>query len=157
MMIDFCETEGEDAIKRNMRLVGLCGRTLVAVGILSFVSGCDMTDGQPPLSKETMRSVLLDLNMAESYSTMVKDTIRGSSSKNPDSLGTYYQAVFKHYGISRDEFDKSMAWYKERPNEMDSLFSGIIPIATRLQAHTDSVEHEKKPEPAPATPPQAKP
>ncbi len=112
----------------------------VVLVIVLLHSSCQMKDGLPPIPKDTMRAVLLDLNMAESYSTMVKDTLRGTATKNPDSLATYYQTIFKHYGISRDDFDKSMAWYKTRPNEMDSLFSGIIPLATRLQAHTDSVQ-----------------
>jgi hemoglobin-like flavoprotein len=102
--------------------------------------GCQINKSSAPINKEKMQAILLDINMAESYSTMVKDTLRGTSTKNPDSLATFYKTIFKHYGITREEFDKSMAWYKARPNEMDSLFSGIIPIATKLQAYNDSVQ-----------------
>jgi hypothetical protein len=112
------------------------------MGILLTLVACNDADKQPHLSKEKMRAILLDINIAESYSSMVRDTINRIGAKNPDSLAAFYKAIFDHHKISREEYETSLAWYKSNPAEMDSLFSSLIPVATAWQ---DSIKNKKTP------------
>ena len=111
--------------------------------ILSFITlslllfSCGQTPSSPPrdlIAKNTLEKVLLDINIAETYSAMVKDTLRRPGSKNPDSLSAYYKEIFGHYKITPEQFTKSLDWYKTHPDELDTMYNNIIPVAARWQA-----------------------
>lgn len=83
------------------------------------------------LPPEKMRALLLDINIAESYSTMVKDSTRKIGSKSTDSLAAYYKTIFEHHHITKGAFDTSLAWYKQHPAEFDSVLASAVKIAMR--------------------------
>lgn len=105
-------------------------RLLVFIGVIgALFSACDSDElKEPPIPKEKMERILLDINLAESYSTMVKDSLYKLGQKNSDSLGTYYKEIFDHYHVTAEEFQTSLGWYKARSNEIDTLFSELLPI-----------------------------
>jgi hemerythrin superfamily protein len=109
-------------------------RLLVFIGVVGILfSACDSNELKaPPIPKEKMERILLDINLAESYSTMVKDSSYKVGQKNSDSLGTYYKEIFDHYHVTAEEFQTSLSWYKARTNEIDTLFSEILPIVSGI-------------------------
>ena len=86
------------------------------------------------LSPKVMQKVLLDINVAESYSINVKDSLHKGGTKNMDSLAVYYGAIFAHYKITQEQFSQSLNWYKDHPDEMDTLYNNMIPIVTGWQS-----------------------
>jgi len=76
---------------------------------------------------------LQDVNLAEAYSTLVKDSVYKGTGKNLDSLAQYYKDIFSHYKITQHQFDESMQWYKRHPDELDTVYSKILPVVTRWQ------------------------
>ena len=80
-----------------------------------------------------MEKVLLDVNLAESYSAMAKDSLHKLGTKNPDSLIVYYKTVFDHYKITPDQFSGSLSWYKAHPDLLDTMYNNIIPVVTKWQ------------------------
>lgn len=118
-------------------------RYITGILLLTLLA-CNNAEDKPHLSKEKMRDILLDINIAESYSSMVRDTIYGIGTKNADSLAAFYKAIFTHHHISRQEYEASLAWYKSNPAEMDSLFSSLVPTATAWQ---DSIKNPKAAKP----------
>ena len=81
-----------------------------------------------------MQQVLYDLHLAEAYSTMArKDSTVRRNAKDMDSLGVYYVTIFKHHQLSADQFQESLQWYKEHPEQLDSIYSKMIPDVLKLQ------------------------
>ena len=84
------------------------------------------------LPSKTMEQVLFDVSLAESYSSMARDNNHIQGAKNSDSLAGYYKQIFEHYHITQDEFDKSLAWYKNHPDDLDTLYSKVIIRADKM-------------------------
>ncbi len=80
-----------------------------------------------------MQKILLDVNLAESFSITVKDTLHRGGTKNLDSLAVYYKDIFAHHHITAEEFTSSLAWYKDHPDELDTLYNNIIPVVGKMQ------------------------
>ncbi len=102
--------------------------------ICCMASACEDNSPDKPLPKEKMQQVLLDISIAESYSTMVKDSLHKQGQKNPDSLAQYYKDIFAHHKITYEQYKSSLKWYKDHPDDMDTLFNNILPVVTRWQA-----------------------
>ncbi len=85
------------------------------------------------LSRKEMEKVLLDINLAEGYSTVVKDSLHRNGLKNIDSLGNYYADIFKHNNITKEQFIENMEWYKNHCEELDSVYNRLITDITKMQ------------------------
>jgi len=73
-----------------------------------------------------MEKILLDVNIAETYCTLMRDSTHRAGTKNIDSLSLYYKTIFDHYHVSSDDFSKSLAWYKNHPEALDSVYTKMI-------------------------------
>jgi len=80
-----------------------------------------------------MEQVLMDVSLAETYSTMTSDNQHTRGVKNSDSLSVYYKTIFAHYDITQNEFDESMQWYKAHPEELDTVYSHMIATIGKMQ------------------------
>lgn len=86
------------------------------------------------LPRQVMRQVLLDAHLAESYSSVIKkDSAHKNESKNVDSLAVYYNRIFKHYNITQEQFYQSAEWYKNNPDELDSVYTLLVNDIARLE------------------------
>jgi hypothetical protein len=86
------------------------------------------------LSPKVMQKVMLDITLAEAYSITKKDSLHKGGTKNTDSLAVYYKDIFAHYKITKEQFTQSLNWYKNHPDDMDTMYNNIIPIVTRWQS-----------------------
>ncbi len=104
----------------------------IPVCCLLSCSGNKEGDGIP---RETMKHILYDMNAAEVYSTMVKreDSATLNRGKNSDSLALYYNEILAHYKVTREQFDKSMQWYKAHPAKLDSLYNEMLPELEKVK------------------------
>ena len=121
----------------NSKAQLLMPRLLLIVFSLSVLLSCkhnNSTYSGDHLSREMMEKVLLDINLAEAYSISAKDSVHKPGTKNMDSLSAFYKRVFDHYKITDAEFNSSLEWYKGHPEELDSVYAHIIPLANNLQA-----------------------
>lgn len=89
----------------------------------------DIGGGIPP---KQMQQILLDISLAETYSAMAKDSVH-KVGKNMDSLAAFYKDIFNHYHISQDKFMTSLSWYKAHPDQLDTLYSNMITVITKMQ------------------------
>ena len=80
-----------------------------------------------------MQKVLLDVNLAEAYAITKKDSLHKPGVKNMDSLAVYYKAIFAHYKITEEQFTASLNWYKDHPDEMDTLYNNMMPVISHWQ------------------------
>jgi len=86
------------------------------------------------LPPKLMQQVLIDVNLAETYSTMVKDSLRRSGAKDFDSLAVYYRSVFDHYHITPAQFEASIEWYKNNPDKLDTIYTAMTDKVVKLKA-----------------------
>lgn len=107
---------------------------LSCIAAIMLAASCGLSsDDKPPVPAEKMQQLLLDLHVAEVYSSMLDDSLHQSRNKNFDSLGVFYADVFAHHHITRDEFDKAIAWYKQHPAEMDSLYKNMVSKSAEME------------------------
>lgn len=100
--------------------------------LFAFTSCQEVTT--PHLPAEKMEEILLDIHLAEAYSTMVpKDSTVRITDKNLDSLAVYYKKVFDNHQITPQQFLSSMKWYKEHPVELDSIYTRMIPRISEIE------------------------
>ena len=107
----------------------------IAIAALCLVLSCKSKEGYSGdhLQPKVMQKVLLDINLAEAYSTFEKDTLHKAAAKNMDSLSFHYKDIFAHYNITQAQFIQSLDWYKNHPGNLDTLYNNLIPIVTKLQ------------------------
>ena len=106
---------------------------IIAASLL--VHSCSpVSGGGYHLPVKTMQKVLLDINIAEAYSLLEKDSLHRIGNKNIDSLSQYYNDIFAHYHITHAQFDQSLDWYKNNPDELDSIYAINVQTVTRWQA-----------------------
>jgi acyl-CoA synthetase (AMP-forming)/AMP-acid ligase II len=116
-------------IRASMKLPLL----LFSVSLL-IVASCKNAGTGDRLPPALMKKVLTDVQMAETYSTMVKDSLhKNTGMKNLDSLSVYYKDIFAHYKITEAQFTTSLNWYKEHPDEMDSLYNEMLATVAAMQ------------------------
>lgn len=109
-------------------------RRLVFLLLFSgFIFSCKETS-KPQLSPQKMQQVLLDIHFAEASSVILnKDTTLHSGERNLDSLAIFYSSVFKHHNITAKEFEESLNWYKQNPEELDTVYAKLIPEMSKYE------------------------
>ena len=80
------------------------------------------------MSPGQMAPILADLHIADAYSGVLKDSLRQTRAKDYDSLALWMAQIFVRHGVTMQEFNKSMDWYRDHPLELDSLYASVIPI-----------------------------
>lgn len=118
------------------RMKKIINIVLLSVVLPGLVVSCKHKTDDEHLPPAIMRKVLLDVNLAESYSIVAKDSLHKGGTKNLDSLSAWYKDIFAHYKITESEFTQSLNWYKNHPEEIDSLYGTILPIVNRLQGQS---------------------
>ena len=78
--------------------------------------------------------MLVDLHYAETYSAMVNDSLHQIRNKNLDSLALYYASIQAHYNVSNESFLKSVDWYKNNPEILDSAYASMILRVSETEA-----------------------
>ena len=99
---------------------------------LIFISCKNQISGYH-LPPKVMKKLLLDIHMAESYCSFTKDTVYKAGMKNLDSLSVYYKDILAHYKITTEQFSENMEWYQNHPDDLDTIYTEMITIATTLQ------------------------
>ena len=104
--------------------------------LLLYSCSPGVNDESYHLPQKTMEQLLLDINVAEGYSIIVRDSLHlAPGTKNVDSLAIYYKEIFAHYHITEAEFKQSLSWYKNHPEELDSMYNNNIEKVAAWQAH----------------------
>jgi hypothetical protein len=84
-----------------------------------------LTSGHLPPKK--MEQILYDMQLADVYSSsVVVDSVHRFGNRNMDSLAIYYNEILKHHGTTYEAFNESIAWYKENPVELDSVYTRVL-------------------------------
>ncbi|HRO42769.1 MAG TPA: DUF4296 domain-containing protein [Flavipsychrobacter sp.] len=90
------------------------------------------------IAPQQMQQILFDIHLAESYSTALhSDSTKRNTERNLDSLAVFYRSVFQHHNITQQQFEESLDWYKQNPEDLDSIYARLIPEMGKLEAKYD--------------------
>lgn len=99
-------------------------------GFLFFAS-CKSNDKKAILPPETMQKVFWDYIKADAY---VANYVAKDSSQNPQMISAkLQQQIFDKYKITKDQFDKSLAYYSANEKEFLKITDSISAINQRDQ------------------------
>ncbi len=102
---------------------------------LTGLSACGSADLNPPLPQEKAARILRDVHLAENLAMNTGDpAARSFSGRNPDSIGVFYRDILHHHGLSRKAWEDALAWYREHPAELDSVYNQAIVLLGETEA-----------------------
>jgi hypothetical protein len=108
--------------------------SIAFVALLALQTGCKSLPDNPPVPSGKMSKILLDIQIAETYSLGLGDSVTNKFEKNYDSLDVFYRSIFKKYDVSFEDFKDAMKWYEARPAKMDSLLSNVLNELSEIKA-----------------------
>jgi len=94
---------------------------------------CSTKAGSDVIPANKMQDILIDMHYADTYSTMVPDSLNAPGNKNKDSLAQYYRSILQHHNVSVEDFNESIQWYKINPQELDSVYAAMIPKISKME------------------------
>lgn len=127
---------------------------IIAVCLVLLITACGEADKVPKdvLSKEKMRDVLLDMNLADAYSgitdedqanLLVHDSIRKQRVK------VYYRQILDLHKLTPEEFNHSYAYYEAHPNKFkevyDMMFTSVSNDKNMLDINLKRQEYVTNP------------
>ena len=99
----------------------------IAILLLCLLAACNSEEVEKaPVDTKKMTSILTDLQLAEVYSSMVDDSLHRIMPKNQDSLAVYYTEVLAHHGLTEEEFNEAIDWYKSHPMLLDTVYKNMV-------------------------------
>jgi len=82
------------------------------------------------LGKEELIAILTDLQLVESILPLYQ---KGSGFEQKRI--TYFKAVFDKHNITREQFEKSLAYYQKDLKEYDEILAGVIERLSKMQGN----------------------
>lgn len=116
---------------------------IIVACLLLLATACGEADKVPKnvLSKEKMRDVLLDMNLADAYSTMndsgdevnlvITDSLRKQRVK------TFYRQILDLYKLTPEEFNHSYAYYESHPNKFKEVYDMMFAVVSNDKSMLD--------------------
>ena len=91
------------------------------------------------ISERKMAPVLVDIHIADEIST-------SGYSLDPDIVldsAKTYGWVFRKHGITKAEFDSSMAYYSEKPDVLNKIYNRVMASISKMDAELAKAEIEE--------------
>ena len=102
--------------------------------ILLMISSCveDPTRAKPNavLTEEEMVTILTDIQLIEG--AISKKIINRNITKKESPL--YYATVFEKHNISQEQFNESISYYSENPEELQAIYEKVLVELNTIKA-----------------------
>jgi Domain of unknown function (DUF4296) len=105
----------------------------VLIAFLMVLGSSSCKEAQP-LPLNVMSKILLKMHLAESYAQALPKRENSTVYKDPDSLLKHHAVILDEHRISKEEFEKSLNYYKKHPDLLDSIYQLILADVAILQA-----------------------
>ena len=87
--------------------------------LLVFFAACQ-NKFDAPVSEEKLVKILADVHTAEAILETEKQEVRDSMTR------IYYAQICEKHGVTKSDFDSTMAIYVQNPEHLDSVYSHVI-------------------------------
>jgi len=98
--------------------------------VLVFFSCCTRKISHPPLSKEKLIPIMIDIQLAEAEYAKGNQFEKGRAIK----VLTEYDKIFLKHNVNSEDFYTSFAYYRQHPKEMDELYQEVIEEMTKRES-----------------------
>ena len=92
------------------------------------------------MNQDDMVKFLTDLHKLEGSLTVKSYTSPDSTKVNL----TYYNALFKKYGISQADFDSSLVWYVHNPKKFTKIYGRVVENLTQFDKDVNNLNEKDK-------------
>jgi len=107
------------------------------VAFLLLLASCKPQNNNTPIAPGEMEKLLMDVQLAEVYSTMVaRDTAKHQALANQDSLALYYKSVLAHHHTTAEKFEQSLYWYRQHPEQLDTIYIHTVNRLSNMERKT---------------------
>jgi ABC-type Zn uptake system ZnuABC Zn-binding protein ZnuA len=86
------------------------------------------------ITKQQMIDILVDCNLAEAATTYKQK--QGKDIKYYSSH--YYNLIFKKYNISKEDFEKNLAFYSQNIEDIDEIYTEVINRLSKKQSQVSN-------------------
>jgi hypothetical protein len=95
----------------------------------------------PPVSMEMMSDILVDMHLSQSAIKELQ-----AKRANIDGISEEYHAlILKKYGVSREDFDKSLEYYNYRTDDLKAIYEEVITKLSLMESELRSVQQDTVP------------
>ena len=122
-------------------------RTFIGVtSLILILAACDFSsemDEEIPegiIPEDKMVVILADMQISEAYLS----DIRKTSERLKDSTLLYYKKVYKKNKITKDQFEKSLLFYKTDLEHLEQIYTKVVVRLNELKAKNEEVLLELK-------------
>lgn len=109
-------------------------RLTVVLLFAALLFSCNSMKEKPPIADDKMEQLLIDLQMAEVYSSITRDSVNNVTTKNMDTLAAYHKDILKHHNLTQEQFHTIVTWYKDHSEKLDSIYTRVLPRMTELES-----------------------
>jgi len=125
-----------------MRISLLPARLLPVLLLIIVLFSCNRIPRRYIIPPKKMVNVLVDIHLADG---MADENMRHSSGFVLDSA-SLYGSVFKKYGVTRAQFDSTMNYYSEHPDDLQKMYNQVTARLKRLEDELEAAQGEEKKE-----------
>ena len=112
---------------------------IILIGI--FLSSCyneldqpSQDDFEPTVSKEELINILTDLQLVQAAMKYKENSGQEIGNLNLE----YHQKIFDKYGVSKEELQKNIDFYKLNIQEYDKIYEEVIENLSRMESEIKS-------------------
>ena len=126
----------------------MSGRNLILIIVALLMAGCyntytDQADETPGgiIHRDTMVLVLAEVEIAESALREMQNV----GKETGELKEAYYHNIFRRHGISREQFDSSLLYYRSDPAVMDKIYEDVITRLSKMESEVKLEGEEEDP------------
>lgn len=119
-------------------------RFFIPVFFLLSVLGCIPENPEPPqgvLDKETMTDVIEEVQLIEAFRQ--RGLVLPPDMDPEREAEKMYARLFDKYGITKEEFKNSYAWYEANPGVLGEVYDAVLVRLSEKQANVRNPEAAK--------------
>lgn len=99
---------------------------------ITAILAASCSEKKPPVPFNTFKNVLKELHLSEAAAGVPGTSIYESFAT--DSSARFNALALKKNGISEAQFREALAWYKDRPELLDSAYRLVLNELTLMQS-----------------------
>jgi len=114
-------------------IIKLSGASIL---ILFLITACSTKETDlPPISKEKMQAVLMDMHLAQAaaqFRLVTKDSLLLPHKSN------YYEQIFATHQITAEAYQNAYDYYFKNPEILHEIYAGLIEELTKIEAENQT-------------------
>jgi len=91
------------------------------------------------ITPDSIINIITEIHIAEA---MLRE-LKTDPKQKEKTAGAYFSQIFNKHGITREQYEKSIAFYQEHLEEYQDIYERVITLLSQKQSENISEEKEK--------------